>query len=179
MAFDEALFNAMNELAREYGLVRFFFSFFAETFIYVLIAVFVAVLFFRTSGRQRIYYSFLTALSVTLSYGLIAETIRSVYHRPRPFMVHDGVLLIDPLSIYSFPSGHMSFLVPFGMVMFFYNKKYGLWFLGLTFLVGIARIAVGVHWPTDIIGGILAGAVSFLAAHYILKKHYEVSSASR
>lgn len=174
MAFDEALFNAVNGLAREYGLVRFFFTFFAETFIYLLTAAFVLVIALRTSGKERIYYGFLTALSLTISYGLIAETIRFLYHRERPFLVYEDVLLIDPLSIHSFPSGHMSFLIPLGMVMFFYNRRYGLWFLGLSALVGIARVAVGVHWPTDILGGIAAGVVAFFSAHYLLRKQYEV-----
>lgn len=96
--------------------------------------------------------------------------IRTWYYRPRPFVA----LSIEPLISHpinsSFPSGHLAFLIPLGLVLWFLNKKASLLFLLGALLVGFSRIAVAVHWPSDILGGILIGIAGFVLAQLVLKK---------
>lgn len=107
---------------------------------------------------------------------LLRDLLADVVSRPRP--AADLVRVSDKASGYSFPSGHVV-----GAVVF-----YGLLFVlagavvshrGLRFLLrlfcafmiaaaGPARVYVGVHWPSDVLGGYLFGALAlalFALAH--------------
>lgn len=111
-------------------------------------------------------------LAVILAVVLIAATlftdlVKGYVARPRP--------TIDPLILaegYSFPSGHaLNSAAAYGVLaLVAWRSRLPLPVrriavaLGLTlpFLVGLSRIALGVHWPTDVLGGWLAG-VAFVA----------------
>ena len=73
-------------------------------------------------------------------------------------------------SNYSFPSGHAALFFAMAMVIYFYNKKWGLWFFGAAILMGLSRIIAGVHYPTDILGGAIIGTLTAWAVFYFAKK---------
>ena len=54
--------------------------------------------------------------------------------------------------------------------IFCFNRRLGYWFLGLAVLNSLARIFVGVHWPSDILGGFLAAVISILIVKKFLKQ---------
>ena len=92
--------------------------------------------------------------------------------RPRPFVVNE---LIEPLvggvSPYrSFPSGHSggSFAAMFALYRWV-PKKIGIPALFLASLVALSRLYVGVHYPTDILGGFFIGLVCSMVAFFIVK----------
>ena len=45
-----------------------------------------------------------------------------------------------------------------------------MWALIATLAVGLARVITGVHWPSDILGGIIVGALSFSAVYFVFRK---------
>lgn len=107
--------------------------------------------------------------------GLIASTIlKNAFHRPRPNLVPHQVYV----STSSFPSGHsmMSAITYLALGALLarsqQRRRLKAYFLLLavllTTLVGLTRIYLGVHWPTDVLAGWTAGAVwallSWLAA---------------
>ncbi|MBI2025158.1 MAG: phosphatase PAP2 family protein, partial [Candidatus Harrisonbacteria bacterium] len=48
------------------------------------------------------------------------------------------------------------------------NRRWQLWFIGLTVLMGIARIMIGAHWPSDILGGAIIGIGSAFLVKQLL-----------
>jgi undecaprenyl-diphosphatase len=124
--------------------------------------------------------------------GVAAGTIlKDVFHRPRPDLV--------PYSAYasgaSFPSGHsmMSAVTYLTLGALFARsqerKRVKAYFLlvamFLTFAIGVTRVYLGVHWPTDVLAGWTAGAVwallcwltaRWLQARRTLERETEISS---
>ena len=88
--------------------------------------------------------------------------IKNLVARTRPFDVNTAVqLLIEKPQDYSFPSGHTA--APFASVTALYlagEKK--MWKAALVFavLIALSRLYLYVHYPTDIIGGVIFGSLS-------------------
>jgi len=87
--------------------------------------------------------------------------VKNIVARPRPYrMMETLTILIPEPGEYSFPSGHTSSSFAAGVVLYLMlPKKYGVPAMGLAFLIGISRLYVGVHYPTDVLGGIVMGTL--------------------
>ena len=71
---------------------------------------------------------------------------------------------------YAFPSGHTAVAAAIAFAIFFINKKIGYLFMSFALLIGLARIVAGVHFPVDILGGVvLGGGVSWFVAFFLKK----------
>ncbi|MCX6732714.1 MAG: phosphatase PAP2 family protein [Candidatus Roizmanbacteria bacterium] len=94
--------------------------------------------------------------------------LKIYFHRMRP-QFHPLIVEKD----YSFPSGHaMNSIVFYTTLAYFIfyitkNKKLSIYFTILSFLlimlIGISRVYLGVHYPTDVLGGYVAGAIWLLS----------------
>lgn len=113
-----------------------------------------------------------TSISSTVCYKLVKEC----FQRPRP----DLAVRIIEQGGYSFPSGHsMNGLVCFGMLIYLIrrycrNKKTAnvltVLLVLLVILIGCSRVYVGVHFPTDILGGWSLGLAFLMTAILIFEK---------
>lgn len=138
--------------------------------IWILLAV--IMLFF---GRSRM--SGITA-TVSMIIGLLITnlTLKNLFARIRPYEVfNDLQLIVEKESEFSFPSGHAC--ASFAAAFVFYKMlpgKIGIPAMILALLIAVSRLYVGVHYPTDVIFGILCGMLSAVLAMkltaYIQKK---------
>ena len=157
---DQALFNLIHNLSGRFWPLDWVMIFFAQYLPYLLCALFVYLVFASAKSSARFYFLLLSALSLLIARGLVTETMRFFYPRLRPFIVLNFEPLIAPISSASFPSGHAVIFFALALLAFYVNKKW-FWYFGAGALaIGLARIYVGVHWPSDILAGaLLAGLV--------------------
>ena len=96
--------------------------------------------------------------------------IKNIVQRPRPFVTFTDLEIIIPTpSEFSFPSGHTS--SSFAAAAVFYRhlpKKLGLPSVILAGLIGFSRLYVGVHYPTDVIAGVIMGILLSYLAEFLV-----------
>lgn len=96
------------------------------------------------------------------------------YYDPRPFVVGHFTPLIAHAADNGFPSDHVLLTGAVAMIVWFYNKKWSAALWALALLIGWARVYVGVHHATDIVGSIVmviaAGALYYIAVGRRRKK---------
>ncbi|MDO8469877.1 MAG: phosphatase PAP2 family protein [bacterium] len=125
--------------------------------------------------RARVWALALTGLSLIIGRGILASFIPLLWNRPRPFLSlgFQPTFLVNPTS--AFPSGHVAFLVALAAAVFIVNRRAG-WLLGAgALLVGVARVAAGVHWPTDVLGGVAVGILGAWVAWLLIKQYRPIA----
>ncbi|MEL3945787.1 phosphatase PAP2 family protein [Streptomyces sp. LNU-CPARS28] len=95
---------------------------------------------------------------------LVNVPIRGFVERPRPFVDHQGLeVLVDGETDYSFVSDHATLAMAIGVGLFVANRKFGVAGIALAVAEGFCRVFMGVHYPTDVVGGFALGtAVALL-----------------
>jgi len=148
--------------------------FFAEGFGVILLLGLVVFLFSHEHKGEGFYNVIVILAGALLAYGC-ASLIKYLYLAPRPFIGTNEIIpLIDSTNPYgSFPSGHAAFYMSLAVTLFFYHRRLALFYFVGALLIGIARVAAGVHFPTDILGGFIVGAAAGAFAHFIYKKIYK------
>lgn len=106
----------------------------------------------------------LTGFALLLAHTLNNVCIKGFVQRTRPYEVVPGLTsLLGALKSTSFPSGHTASSIAAALVLYkSLPKAYGIPALILAGLIAFSRMYMGVHYPTDILGGILVGTVSAL-----------------
>ena len=98
--------------------------------------------------------------------------LKNLVARTRPYEVVEGLVpLISKPTDYSFPSGHTC--ASFACTLVLYRilpKKYGVPAVLLAALIAFSRLYVGVHYPTDVLGGLAVGIFSSCLVLWIGKK---------
>ncbi|WP_327429856.1 MULTISPECIES: phosphatase PAP2 family protein [unclassified Streptomyces] len=95
---------------------------------------------------------------------LVNVPIRGFVERPRPFVDHQGLdVLVSGKTDYSFVSDHATLTMAMAVGLFVAHRKFGLVGIGLALFEGFCRVYMGVHYPTDVVGGFALGtAVALL-----------------
>ena len=104
--------------------------------------------------------------------------LKPLVHRIRPFDVKTGIeLLINRPTDYSFPSGHTA--ASFASVMALYlagEKKLWIPTLVLAVLIAFSRLYLYVHYPTDVLGGMIIGIAAGAIGYWLVKKVQELKN---
>lgn len=156
MNVDIYIFNIINNLAENWFFVDFFFYLSAKILPYFLLLPFVYLLY--KGYKKNFFFVGEAVFSALFARYAVCELIRYIIPRERPFFVlEDSKLLLPLTENSSFPSGHVSFFFALSTVVFLYNKKWGSVLYALSLLIGLSRVYVGIHWPSDILAGVLVG----------------------
>lgn len=124
-----------------------------------------AILFLATgkwrsrNGRVAVVAAGFSAL---LALG-IAHLLADIWARPRPYETHPGVhLFIPPSHDTSFPSDHATAAFAIAVAILLRHRKAGWIALALAALLSISRVAVGTHYPLDVLAGAAVGTAAAL-----------------
>ena len=170
MNIDLYLFNLINGFAGRWPWLDYLGIFLAKYFEYVL---WLCLLLFLVLGLKKYWKMAASAVfSAIISRFVLAEIIRLIWFRPRPFALFNFIPLIQqsPAEA-SFPSGHASFYFAFSTIVYLYNKNVGILFYIASFLIALSRVFAGVHWPSDILSGAILGILTALMINKIFKKY--------
>ncbi len=167
-SLDLSTFFFLYHLSERLHIPNLVIVFIAEDLAYILLAVTMLYLVYSAISRhEKIKATSSLILSAMLSSLGVTQFIRLLWHRPRPFVTLKLTELISETS-YSFPSAHSALFFALSTIICFYNKKLGAIFFVTTALICLGRILAGVHYPSDIIGGLIVGVVSGIVAHHII-----------
>lgn len=115
--------------------------------------------------RPDVVWQFFLALLFALLWTQSMKVPFSIL-RPPGVLPPDSFYVIGPrYTQHSFPSGHTTTIFVWAGVMLMqqFSNRLKAAFLLLAVMVGLSRIACGVHWPMDVLGGMLGGWLSALA----------------
>lgn len=115
----------------------------------------IAAIFLVKKDTRNIGITILVALALS---GILGGVIKDIFERHRPYPYeHDYKYLISIPGSYSFPSSHTSSsFAAFGAIWFSKSKyRYPAMVLAIT--IAFSRMYVRVHYPTDVVGGIILG----------------------
>ena len=190
MNFDLYIFNLINGLAGKWGWLDDLTIFVAKYSEYVLVFFLIVILVihlvksaiggvspeakqFNRVNWKRYWKMVLEALlAAGITRFAVAEVIRKIYFRPRPFVQNHVNLLIDyNAKEASFPSGHACFYFALSTIIYFYNKKLGILFYIFSLLIVFSRVYVGIHWPSDILAGAILGILMGMFLNWVFRKH--------
>lgn len=108
---------------------------------------------------------------VSLLFSALIDNVilKNVVARTRPYDVIEGLTsLVGAQKDYSFPSGHTGSAFAAAGVMFRgLTKKFGIPILVFACLMGLSRLYVGVHYPSDVLGGALIGTGIALFTYWL------------
>lgn len=141
------------------------FAIFVAQYLYIFVLILGAIYFF--TRPKRVMKSMLICGVIVAPLAFIISRIAQLfYYDPRPFVVGHFTPLIAHAADNGFPSDHMLLASAVAMIVSFYSKKWGIVFWALALLIGWARVFVGVHHWTDIIGSVVINLVAGLAYYF-------------
>ena len=97
--------------------------------------------------------------------------LKNIFARPRPCFYYPEIVdLVHVPKSYSFPSGHTVSAFAVAFTVFSQHKKLGIVTIVMAAIMGLTRLYVFVHFPTDVYGGVLVGAGIACIVYFAEKK---------
>jgi len=133
----------------------------------LILLIFFVILIFFPSTRKIGGTLFLAAIVAVL---IVNFGLKPFITRCRPCWLEPSVKLLTGLpSSYSFPSGHTNYFFAMATAAFLRNKKIGIPCLAVASLVAFSRLYLFVHWPTDVLGGMVTGLFGAVISYGIIE----------
>jgi undecaprenyl-diphosphatase len=162
------LHNIEVEILRELNLNRLtqfdgFFQFISNSVSYVAwgLPILLLIIAFFLKDSQSLKKVIFVLSSVIVS-SLISLILKYVIDRPRPFETYDFLEKISSGGSPSFPSGHTTEAFAIAVALIFAFPKWYNILPSILWAIAVAysRMSLGVHYPSDVLGGIVVGILS-------------------
>src|SRR4051794_16072777 len=164
---DTSLARSLNHFALRHAWFADLSRFAAKDLVFAVVAVAVVMFFavgrFASVEARRGAVAAAFALALGL---LIAHLLSDAVDRVRPFIAHPDIQLLghaahDP----GFPSDHATSAAAIAVSLLLRHRRAGLVAALLAVLIAVARVVIGAHYPTDVLGGLAVGAASALVVY--------------
>lgn len=134
--------------------------------IFWILATLALLLFKRTRKLGLV-----CAVSLLIDVALVNGLIKNLVARTRPFVVNPDIVLIIPQpGEYSFPSGHAAASFSFVGALLFSKSKLWIPSCVLAVIIALSRLYLYVHYPTDVLGGLVLGLLFGFLAVLVVRK---------
>lgn len=172
-SFNKTLFLMINSYAGKYYVLDFILSQLAQNFIWILILIEFYLFFLKNKKHIALFAFYTTMLSLTINQG-----VGLFFFHNRPFMDKIGFQIVSHLPENSFPSDHSAFMlsISFIFIVFNFPKKFTYSILFLSLLSAFSRVYIGIHYPLDIIGGIIIAAFATVIIYMLKEKLYKLNN---
>ena len=166
--YDYGSFLYFYELNQNDAFWSGFFYFFAR---YGIVLVVLSMVYLIWNKRIN---ALICTLFASFFASLVDLLIFILWKRPRPFVSHNEIIATTSkmrVDISSFPYSHTYIAFAFATSVYLYgHKKLGAALYVIAVLIAISRIAEGLHYPSDVLGGALLGISSGIIAYIIVQK---------
>ncbi len=132
----------------------------------------IVLMFFKKTRKAGI----MAALALILGALFTNIIIKQLVARPRPYLTVEGLLPLLPApDPHSFPSGHTTAAFAAAVGIWLQFKKSAPTYIALFFavLMGVSRVYVGAHYPSDVIAGTIIGTLSAIIVYYVQKRFFK------
>ena len=169
---DYGVFQFINHLAISDRFLNPLMVFLAEKGEYLFFAGILFYWFYhRLENRKMVAYALLGAC-VALAINVL---IGDFFYRDRPFVSHHVNWLISHAKNASFPSDHATAAFVIATTIWIWIKRDGWLWLTLAAAISLSRIWTGVHYPLDVIAGMVIGTGTAFAIRYVLRRFGKIN----
>jgi len=166
---DRSLFDGVNSLAGNSAVVDWLARLGADDHVIpIVLALLVALVVLTARNkreRQSAFCCVICALLAAIASMAVLYLLNIHFFRPRPFSSQTVNLLFYHNTDSSFPSNPAALAFALSFTVLFYRRKLGVVMLAISLYMGLSRIVVGVHYPLDVLGGLMLGLACALLAN--------------
>jgi len=131
----------------------------------IIVPLLVVALWLWGPNQRQLVFKVMLALALSLS---ISWVIGHLFPHDRPFVDGVGYNFLHHAADDSFPSDHGTVIFTFALAFLFWHRVWsGTLLLVIASAIAWSRVYLGVHWPLDMLGGLLAGMCGCLGAQLL------------
>lgn len=152
--------------------VLYYISYFATYVnISLLLTILVVSLIKKSKALRIVFYKMVAVMIIA---ALMSTMLKSLIHRERPFVTYPDIVKLSQAGNSSFPSGHTleGFAAAVAFSILVPKRKFYIPVFMWASVVAYTRMALGVHYPSDVLGGMIIGSFIGWIVPWLINKYF-------